>query len=101
VRVAKWAVAKTLRCLNRLDEALSILLPLAKEYDSMTDRGELDIPAEMLPSIRGLVNGEIAEVYAAKTKDFAKLAQRDLSKDEWFKKLEPESLERLQRFADL
>ncbi len=95
IRVAKWAVSKALRLLGRTDEALNILLPLLKDYDSMRKRNALDIPAAMLPSIRGLVYEELAEIYKIKAQGFAKLAFDDLSQDEWFKKLEPQRLEQL------
>lgn len=55
-----------------------------------------DLPKEMLPSVRGLVYEELAEVHAANAKTFAKLAYEDLSQDEWFRKLEPQRLERLE-----
>ncbi len=51
----------------------------------------------MLPCLRGLVYEELAEIYTTKAKDFARLAYDDLSKDEWFKKLEPKRLERLKQ----
>lgn len=95
IRVAKWAVARALRFLNQNEEALNILLPLIKEYNLMVKQDNLDLPLEMLPSLRGLVYEELAEIYAAKAKGFAKLAHEDLSKDEWFKKTEPSRLERL------
>jgi len=95
IRVAKWSVARAMRLLSRFDEALSILLPLKEEYDSLTKTGDLDMPMEMLPSLRGLVYEELAELHDAEAKLFARLAYEDLSKDEWFKKLEPERLERL------
>lgn len=98
IRVAKWAVARSLRLLSQPEEALAILLPLVKEYESMVSGGEFDLPIEVLPSIRGLVYEELAEIYTAEAKRFAGLAYDDLSKDEWFKKLEPKRLERLKQF---
>jgi len=97
VRVAKWGVARALRLLGRCEESLSILLPLVDEYDAMINSSELDMPAEILPSVRGLVYEELAEIYATKSKAFSKKAYEDLSKDEWFKKLEPARLERLKQ----
>ncbi len=92
IRVAEWAVARALRLLDRTDEALSLLLPLLETYDSMVKSQSLDIPIEILPSIRGLVYEELALIYGAKGREFAALAYDDLSKDEWFKKLEPQRL---------
>lgn len=100
IRVAKWAVARALRLLNQNEEALNMLLPLIKEYDAMTEAGNFDIPQEILPSIRGLVYEELAEIYAAKAAAFAKLAYDDLSQDEWFKKLETNRLERLKHLKN-
>lgn len=97
IRVAQWAVARALRLLNQHEEALSILLPLIEEYDSMVVQNNLDFPKEMLPSVRGLVYEELAELYVAKAKNFAQLAYKDLSNDEWFKKLESQRLERMKQ----
>jgi tetratricopeptide (TPR) repeat protein len=99
IRVAKWAIARTLRLLNQHDEALNILLPLMEEYDSMAKQDKLDIPKELLPSVRGLVYEELAEVYEHKAMKFAGLCYQDLLNDEWFKKLEPERLERMRKLA--
>ncbi len=95
VRVAKWAVARALRLLNRSNEALDILLALDNEYDSMMKRNELDMPKEVLDTARGLVCEELAEIYSTKAEFFAETAYKNLSKDEWFKKLEISRLERL------
>lgn len=102
VRVAKWAVARALRFLNRLEEALPILVKLVEEYDQLLDSGTLDLPRQMLPSVRGLVYEELAEIYAVKgdtlqSKKFAELAYLDLMQDEWFKHLHPERLQHLQQ----
>lgn len=109
IRVAKWAVARALRLLDRSDEALRILLPLINEYDAMAQQSKFDMPIEVLPSVRGLVYEELAEIYASNAKtsglsedvndatarNFARMAYEDLSKDEWFKKLEFGRLDRL------
>lgn len=99
-RVARWAVARTLRLLNRSDEALPMLMALLDEYDSMVKTGRLDMPAEMLPSARGLVYEELAEIDGEKAQMYAGLAYDDLSKDEWFERLEPQRLERLKKLRD-
>jgi hypothetical protein len=90
-------MARALRLLDRCEESLSILLPLVNEYDAMIKSGKLDMPAEILPFVRGLIYEELAEIYGTKAKDFSKKAYEDLSKDEWFKKLEPARLERLKQ----
>lgn len=97
VRVAKWAVARTLRLLNRADEALCILLSLMEEYDFQTHSGKLDLPEEMHLYTRGLVYEELAEVYIAKAKLCARLAYEGLSNNEWVQRLEPKKLERLKQ----
>lgn len=98
IRVAKWGVARALRFLGHFDEALQILLALIAEYDALMKSGRLDMPIEVLFSARGLVYEELTEIYMAKAKIFSKMAYEDLSKDEWFQKLEPDRLERLRLF---
>ncbi len=97
IRVAKWAVARALRSLDRLDEALTIQHELIKEYDAIAQSGSYDIPIQMFTLTRGLIYEELAEIYAEKAIVFAKLAYKDLSHDEMFRKTAPERLERLQR----
>lgn len=100
IKVAKWAVAKALRLLNQHEEALNMLLPLIEEYNSMTKQEVLDLPKETLSSVRGLVYEELAEIYTAKAKIYAKFAYEDLSKDDWFKKLEHHRLERMKKLQN-
>lgn len=100
VQVAKWAIARTLRLLNRSDEALCILLPLMEEYDLQINSGELNAPREIQLYARGLVYEELAEIYIAKAKFFAGLAYEGLSENEWVKKLEPKKLERLKKLQN-
>lgn len=97
VRVAQWAVARALRFQGQHEESLKILLQLKDDYDFMLKHNKLDIPKEMLPSVRGLVFEELAEVYAAEARKFAKLAYEDLSHNEWFIK-ESQRLERLRSY---
>lgn len=99
-RFARWAVARALRLLNRSDEALPMLLALLDEYDAMVKMGKLDMPKETLPSVRGLVYEELAEIGGEKAHIYAGLAYDDLRQDEWFKRLEPDRLERLKRLRD-
>ncbi len=99
IRVAKWAVARTLRFQQRYQEALDILLPPLQQYEDMVESNSLDIPEEMLPSIRGLVYEELAEVYSALSSIYARMAYNDLSHDEWFRKLEHQRLERMKQLG--
>lgn len=96
IRVAKWGVARSLRLLNRYDESLAILFPLLEEYA----QGKGDMPEEMFTYARGLVYEELAENYMAKGKAFSRIAYDDLSKNEWFVKLEPDRLERLKQLKE-
>ncbi len=97
IRFAKWAVARALRSLGQLDEALVIQLELLKEYDAIAKSGSYDIPIQMFTLTRGYIFEELAEIYDAKAKIFASLAYEDLSNDEMFRKAAPERLERLQQ----
>lgn len=97
IRVAKWAVARALRHLGRNEEALPILLALVEEYTALVKSGTLDIPKQALPSMRGLVYEELAEI---KGKQYAALAYDDLSQDEWMQKLYAERLERLKQLKE-
>jgi len=99
IRVAKWAVARALRFLGRREEAQSILLALEQEYETMAGSGQFDFPKEMLPSSRGLVYEELAELGGERAREYAKMAVSDLAQDEWFCRLEPGRLERLKCIA--
>ncbi len=89
VFIAKWCVARTLRALNRLDEALKVQLALLEE---MVKGDQPD----------GYVYEELGEIYLAKGEELSKMyfgfAHTELGKDEWFAKNEAA---RLQRMKDL
>ncbi|APR98422.1 hypothetical protein ASM33_04020 [Wolbachia endosymbiont of Folsomia candida] len=93
VRGAKWGIARSLRSLNCLDEALSVQLALLEEYKTIAKKGEL--PVELMVVGRGLVYEELAEIHLAHMKKYAALAYQDLSKDPWCIKLIPERLEKM------
>ena len=97
IRIAKWAVARTLRVLNRLDEALDILINLLKDYEVISKSKKLDTPKEMFDLSLGLVYEELTLVYEEKTQFFSKLAYDVLSKDLMFSKVEAKRLERLKQ----
>jgi tetratricopeptide (TPR) repeat protein len=90
--IAKWTVARTLRSLERCDEALDRQLALQKEYKA----------SECEPD--GYVSEEIGECLLAlgkkkeATRHFAD-AYALLSKDDWLKAEEPERLERLKKLG--
>ena len=100
IRVAKWAVARTLRLLHSTEEAVDILLALNEEYDVLIKSGKLDMPEEMLLYAHGLLQEEIAEIYSAKAKTFSGRAYEALSQNEWIKKLDPKKLERLKKLKE-
>jgi tetratricopeptide (TPR) repeat protein len=95
IRGAKWGIGRSLRSLNRLDEALRIQHQLLKEYDEVVMKNEL--PIELLIVGRGLVYEELAEIHLAYAKKFSECAYHDLSKDPWFIKLEPKRLEKIKQ----
>ncbi len=102
IRVATWAVARALRSLDRLDEAVAMQLALLKEYDVITMSGTFDMPVEMFTLTRGLVYEELAELYhaqqcSAEAEVYASLAYDALSRDEMFKKISSERLKRLEQ----
>ena len=91
-RIAVWAVARTLRSLNRIEEALSKQMALKDEFNAA---GETD----------GYVFEEIGEcLLALKRKNearphFAK-AYEVLSQDEWLVEQESERLARLKQLGE-
>ena len=92
IGIAKWCVARTLRSLNRLDEALAAQQALLKEH-------------EQAGSTDGYVFEELGECHLAlghadEATPFFARAYEELSKDEWFAKAEPQRLERLKRLGD-
>lgn len=100
IRFAQWAIARTLRALDRLDDALKIQKKLLQEYKTIAQSETFDMPVEMFTLTRGWVYEELAEIYNAKAKCFATLACDDLSNNTMFKKTEPERLERLRHIQN-
>lgn len=89
--LAKWCVARTLRALGRLDDAIKIQLSLLEQ---MIDIGPTD----------GYVYEELAELYLAKGEDVSKMyfqfAYNELSKDTWLVANEPNRILRMQHLAN-
>lgn len=98
VRGAKWGIARSLRSLGSLDDALKIQFELLKEYDDIARKGEF--PIELLVVGRGMVCEELAEIYLANMKKYAALAFQDLSKSPWFVKLELKRLGRMKNIKE-
>lgn len=88
--VARWAVARTLRSLGRLDDALLIQRALEADPDNADDGY---IPEEIGEALVEL--GRVEEAKAS----FAR-AHRLLSADPWLVEHEPERLARLAEYAD-
>ena len=90
-RIAMWTVARTLRSLNRLEEALSKQLALKAELDST---GEED----------GYASEEIGECLvllnrAEEARQYFAQAYQVLSQDEWLMEQEPNRLARLKELG--
>ncbi len=91
VRIAKWCVAKTLRALNRLHEALEVQKTLFNEYDKEGERS-------------GYVYEELGECLlalgqAGEAGKFFAMAHEELSKDQWLVENEPARLARLKELG--
>lgn len=86
IRIAQWCVARCLRSLNRVEEALSIQEDLATQEESGFNEEEL---GECLFAL-----GRLNEA-----KPHFKRAHELLSQDAWVSESEPERLERLLRLA--
>ncbi len=93
MRGAKWGVARCLRSMGSLNEALEIQTALLKEYEQIVKKGEL--PPEVIEVSRGVVFEELAELHLAKAKEYAALAYQDLAKNLWCNRLMPERLEKM------
>jgi len=90
-RIATWTVARTLRSLNRVEEALSKQMALKEELDNA---GEEDgyVSEEIGECLLLLNRAEEARPYFAK-------AYEILSQDEWLKDKEPARLARLKELS--
>jgi len=92
IRIAKWSVARALRSLDRIDEALTIQTELEAEF---TEKG---LPTD------GYCLEELGELYLIKGDDekaegyFAK-AYEILSQDQWLQQNEPDRLQRLKKLG--
>lgn len=88
--IAKWTVARTLRALNRIDEAITIQLGLLEEL----------IKAE---TSDGYVYEELGELYLLKGEEIHKMyfqfAYNELSKDIWLAANEQARLNRMKELA--
>lgn len=93
IRIARWSVARALRSLGRVEEALV-------QQESLYSEGLRRSPPEEDPYVRE----ELGECLLAlgrgpESRPHLKAAWEQLSKDPWMKKNETERLERLERLA--
>lgn len=91
LRIAQWTVARCLRSLKRIDEALSNQLALKAEFDA---EGGSD----------GYVEEEIGECLlllnrASEAKPYFAKAYELLSQDEWLMENEPERMKRMKELS--
>jgi hypothetical protein len=91
IRIARWCVARTLRSLNRVEEALSRQMELKEEFDAS---GEND----------GYVHEEIGECLlllnrAKEARPYFAKAHKYLSQDARLAEKEPERLARLKELG--
>jgi tetratricopeptide (TPR) repeat protein len=92
IRIAKWSIAKTMRYLDRVSEALEIQRALMKEWDQT---GEVIgyVFEEIGECLRTLGSEEESKKYFA-------LAYEELSKDKWLAEHETSRLGRLRELAE-
>lgn len=92
IRIARWCVARTLRSLNRFEEALSKQLALHTDFEA---EGEDDgyVYEEIGECLLALHRGEEARPYFS-------MAHKLLSQDSWLAEKEPERLARLKQLAE-
>jgi tetratricopeptide (TPR) repeat protein len=92
IRIARWCVARTLRSLNRVEEALSKQLTLHAEFE---EEGEDDgyVYEEIGECLLALNRGEEARPYFS-------MAHKLLSQDSWLADQERERLARLKQLAE-
>ena len=98
IRGAQWGIARSLRSLNCLEEAIKIQLSLLDEYAEIVRNSEL--PMEIIVVGRGMIYEELAEIHLAYAKNYATLAYNDLSQDPWCVQLIPDRLEKMKRLKD-
>lgn len=92
LRIAKWTVARCLRSMNRVEEALSKQLALKAEFDSI---GGSDgyVDEEIGECLLVLNRGNEAKLYFAKAYEL-------LSQDEWMMANEPERMKRMKELSE-
>lgn len=90
-QIAKWTVARTLRSMGRVEEALEKQRILHEENKTM-DRPDPYVSEEIGECLLALGKGDEAQPHFAQ-------AYEALSQDEWLKDQEPERIERLKALS--
>ena len=91
-RIATWTVARTLRSLNRVEEALSKQLELKDEIASAGEEDDGYVSEEIGECLLALNRPDDARLYFKKAYD-------KLSKDEWLVEQEPDRIARLKELG--
>ncbi len=93
IRIANWGVARVLRALGRLDEALALQQALLQEIETTGATSDGFVYEELGECLLALGQGEAARPYFAQ-------AYTHLSQQAWLAKSESARLERLQRLGN-
>lgn len=93
IQIADWCIARTLRSLNRIDEALSIQRRLQAEHEAAgTSDGYV---------IEELGECLLAQGHADAAKPYFARAFAELSQDSWLVRQEPARIERLRTLGEV
>ena len=92
-RIAKWTVARTLRSMNRVEEAFSHQMELKKEFEAAHEPDGY-VLEEIGECLLALNRPEEAQSYFAE-------AYTLLSQDSWLAAQEPQRLERLRQLGEI
>ena len=91
IRIARWCIARCLRSLGRVDEALAMQQALLADYEAAGARSGFTFE-ELGECLLLLARGDEARLWFAQ-------AHVELDQDPWLQAEEPERLARLQRLA--
>jgi len=92
IRVAQWCVARALRSLNRVAEALSIQMTLKEEFETEEENDGF-VYEEIAECLLALGRSDDAQPFFAQAYDV-------LSKDDWLAEKEPDRLNRLKELGN-
>ncbi len=92
LRIAKWTVARCLRSMNRIEEALSKQMALKAEFDSI-DGSDGYVEEEIGECLLALKREEESKPYFAKAYEL-------LSQDEWLIENEAERMKRIKELGE-